>query len=272
VRSGCQTVGVAADFAGLTARCYATYRRDVPGVLLDAVVTTAGLNSADWVLDLGCGTGQVAAVLSSRVRGVVAIDPEPDMLSGLRARLTTEHIENVLPVLASDGDLPAVSQLFGARFGAVTVANALHWMDMDRVFGQVRRLLRPGGALVIISQGPPMWLADTSWARDLRAYLGEWAGSPLTGTCGTDREAAEDRRVRMGAHGFSRVELVEHSYENEIDLTYIAGHLYSAMPHAMVPVDRRPAFQSGLQQALREHLAEGTLIERIDATALMGLP
>ena len=143
-------------------------------------------------------------------------------------------------------------------------------MDTERVFGQARRLLRPGGALVIISQGPPMWLADFSWARDLHAYLREWVGGPLTGRCGTDREAVEERRVRMGAHGFSSVELVEHSYENEIDLTYIAGHLYSAMPQAMVPIERRPEFQSGLQRALREHLAEGRLTERIDATALIG--
>jgi len=143
-------------------------------------------------------------------------------------------------------------------------------MDTERVFGQARRLLRPGGALVIISQGPPMWLADVRWARDLRAYLAQWVGSPLTGTCGTDREAVEERCVRMGAHGFSTVELVEHSYENEIDLTYVAGHLYSAMSQAMVPVERRPEFQSGLQRALGEHFAEGRLTERIDTTALIG--
>ena len=51
------------------------YRRDVPGFLLDAVVLAAQISSVDWVLDLGCGTGQVAAVLSSRVGGVLAIDP-----------------------------------------------------------------------------------------------------------------------------------------------------------------------------------------------------
>jgi ubiquinone/menaquinone biosynthesis C-methylase UbiE len=246
------------------------YRRDVPGSLLDAVVLTAQITSADCVLDLGCGTGQVAAALAPRVGGVLAIDPEPDMLSGLRARLTAEHVGNVLPVLASDADLPAISRLFGARFGAVTVANALHWMDTDRVFGQARRLLRPGGALGVISQGPPMWLADTSWARDLRAYLAQWVGSPLSGTCGTDRDAVDKRRARMGAHGFSTVELVEHSYENAIDLTYVAGHLYSAMPQTVVPVGRRPEFQSGLQRALGEHLAEGRLTERIDAIALIG--
>ena len=246
------------------------YRRDVPGFLLDAVVLTAQISSADWVLDLGCGTGQVAAVLSSRVGGVLAMDPEPDMLSGLRARLAAQHIGNVLPVLASDGDLPAISQLLGARFGAVTVANALHWMDTDRVFGQARRLLRPGGALVIISQGPPMWLADTSWATDLRGYLAEWVDGSLTGTCGTGREAVDERRARMGAHAFSSVELVEHHYEVEIDLTYVAGHLYSAMSQEMVPVERRPEFQSGLQRALGEHLAGGRLTERIDATALIG--
>jgi len=143
-------------------------------------------------------------------------------------------------------------------------------MDTDRVFGQARRLRRPEGALVIISQGPPMSLAEACWARDLRAYLAGWVGSPLTGTCGTDRETAEGRRVRLAAHGFSSVELVEHSYENEVDLTYIAGHLYSAMPPAMVPDERRPEFRSGLQQALREHLADGTVTECIDATALIG--
>ena len=73
--------------------------------------------------------------------------------------------------------------------------------------------------------------------------------------------------MRMAAHGFSSVELIEHSYENEIDLTYIAGHLYSAMPQTSVPAERRPEFQSGLQRAL---LAEGTVTERIDATALIG--
>jgi hypothetical protein len=40
----------------------------------------------------------------------------------------------------------------------------------------------------------------------------------------------------------------------------------------MVPTERRPEFQSGLQRALREDLAEGKLIERIDATALIGVP
>jgi hypothetical protein len=40
----------------------------------------------------------------------------------------------------------------------------------------------------------------------------------------------------------------------------------------MVPVKRRPEFQSGLRCALREHLIEGQFTERIDATALIGLP
>jgi ubiquinone/menaquinone biosynthesis C-methylase UbiE len=259
------------DFAGPTARYYAMHRRDVPGVLLDAVVTAAGVTLADWVLDLGCGTGQVAAALSGRVGGVLAVDPEPDMLGGLRARLAADRVENVLPVLASDASLSAMAQLLGARFGAVTIANALHWMDADRVFGQARRLLRPGGALVIISQGPPMWLADSGWSRDLRGYLADWIGGPLTGSCDTDREAAEQRRERMRAHGYSGVDLVEHTYENDIDLAYVAGHLFSAMSLTTVPVERRPDFQSGLQRALSKHLADGKLTERIDAIALIGV-
>jgi hypothetical protein len=75
------------------------------------------------------------------------------------------------------------------------------------------------------------------------------------------------RSAARGCELFSSVEVVEHTDENAVDLTYIAGHLYSAISQAMVPVGRRPEFQSGLQRALRKHLAEGTLAERIDASS-----
>lgn len=171
--------------------------------LLDAVVTTAQITSADWILDLGCGRARHAQWPSRPA--------------------DSQHAGNVLPVLACDGNLPAISQLFGAGFGG-------HRRQRTALDGYRPRLrpgpatARPGGALVIISQGPPMWFADTSWASDLRAYLAQWVGSPLTGTCGTDREAVDERRARMEAH-VSTVDLVEHSHENQIDLTYIAGHL-----------------------------------------------
>lgn len=78
---------VRGEFSGATASCYALYRRDVPDTLIEAAVRTVGLTDRDVALDLGCGTGQVAVPLSPYTSAVLAIDPEPNMLASLRARL-----------------------------------------------------------------------------------------------------------------------------------------------------------------------------------------
>lgn len=259
------------DFAGVTASHYATYRRDVPDVLIEAVVRAAELTDDDIALDLGCGTGQVSLPLARHVGLVVAVDPEPAMLAGLRVRATATKGANVLPVLAADRELPLISNVWAASLGAVTVGNALHWMDTRHVFAQSRALLRVGGALVIISQGPPMWLSDADWSRDLRAFLERWTGGTVSATCGTDRGTLERRARGLGEHGYERVEIVEHAYENEVDLTYIAGHLRSAMPESTLPREREAEFRDRLKDSLRPHLRTGAVTERIESTALIGV-
>lgn len=262
---------VRGEFAGATASCYALYRRDVPDALIEAAVRTVGLTDRDLALDLGCGTGQVAVPLSRYTDAVLAVDPEPNMLAGLRARLAVAEAENVLPVLAADRELPVIATMFGASLGAVTVGNALHWMDSARVFAQSRALLRVGGALIIISQGPPMWLADSAWSRELRVYLEKWTGEAVDAMCGTNRAALDQRASGLRRCGYARVEVVEHTYENEVDLTYVVGHLRSAMSESTLPPEREAEFEAGLNDALGPHLQHGPLIERIEATALIGI-
>jgi hypothetical protein len=205
------------------------------------------------------------------VGAVLAVDPELSMLAGLRARLAAREVVNVLPVLAADRDLPVFQTMWGASLGAVTVANALHWMDPEGVFARGLALLRIGGALIIISQGPPMWLADSAWSRDLRAFLERWTRGSVGSTCGTDRATLERRAHGLRACGYQRVEVVEHAYDSEVDLSYVAGHLRSAMSESSLPTERVAEFHAGLEDALRRHLRAGPLIERIEATALIGI-
>jgi len=189
---------------------------------------------------------------------VLAADPEPDMVTGLRERLTSIGLLNVLPVLAADRDLVVIATVCGSSVGVVTVANALQWMDADRVFLQCRRLLRVGGALIVISQGPPMWLSNSAWSRELRAFLARWTGGPLSATCGTDRATLERRALRLRRCGYEQIEVVEHAYENEADLTYVAGHLRSAMSESALPPDREPEFLANLNAALAPASGGGT--------------
>lgn len=258
---------MSSDFAGSTTEHYRRYRRDVPAVVLDQVCTRLGVRPDDPVLDLGTGTGQVAVPLASRVGSVLAVDPEPDMLVQLRRRLSAEQVANVVCVLGSDADLPALSGAVPVGFGAVTVGNALHWMDAAAVFASCARVLRPGGGLAVITSGQPLWLAEQEWTRALRTHLETWTG-PLRSTCGTDGHTLEQRSAQLQRTGFDDVSVLEHRDQVQLDVEHVIGHLYSAMSQDQVPSSPRAEFETGLRTALQPH--EHDLVEDVTMTVLLG--
>jgi hypothetical protein len=57
-------------------------------------------------------------------------------------------------MIGADTDIPALRALFGSqRAGAVTIAQALHWMNHDELFQAAIPLLRPGGGIAVITNG-----------------------------------------------------------------------------------------------------------------------
>ena len=100
----------------------------------------------DWVVgDLGCGTGHVAEALAPCVAKVVAVDESGPMLESARKRLESHgNVElrvgtiETLPI--DDGALDAAILFLVAHF--VT--------DPARAMSEVRRVLRPGGRLLVV--------------------------------------------------------------------------------------------------------------------------
>ncbi|MFW6695019.1 class I SAM-dependent methyltransferase [Streptomyces sp. MAR4 CNX-425] len=122
-------------------------RFTVVGDLLERV--TAGHDRAA-VLDLGCGTGSLAARLQRRMPAldVVAVDADPVLL-GLGRRLHGTRVRFVDTVVgglgwADDLDL-------GRPLDAAVSASMLHRLPervLLEVYGRLHTLLRPGGLLV----------------------------------------------------------------------------------------------------------------------------
>jgi ubiquinone/menaquinone biosynthesis C-methylase UbiE len=260
---------VPSDFAGSTARYYRRYRRDASGDMLAELCDVLGLTHDDRVLDLGCGTGQVAVPLSARVGGVLAVDPEPDMLAQLDARITDAGVENVTTARGDDSDLPTLLAGQGDdRFAAVTVATALHWMDAERVFRAGLDQLRAGGGVAVITQGRPIWLQASDWARELHDYLEHWVG-PVTSNCGTDQDAFEERRRLMVRVGFPTVLSFAHTDQIPVDVDYIIGNLYSAMSENQIAAPDRPHFERGLHRVLDPYVDTAALVDHAEATMLV---
>ncbi|QNE37317.1 class I SAM-dependent methyltransferase [Leifsonia shinshuensis] len=244
------------DFAGTTAQYYAEFRRDLPADQTDRLVAAAGLRATDVAVDLGCGTGQLAAPLAPHCAAVVAIDPEPDMLAGLRAR----HAERVVCVLGDDSDLPVLAIPFAAPIGLVTIGNALHWMDERATLGAAAALLRPGGAIAVVTQGPPLWLGPAPWQRTVRSALESLYG-PVTGNCRTDRPALDERRETAASLGLG-AEVLTWQAAHHVTLDWVLGHLGSALgAEQLTRMDE-------LRDLLRP-LAGEDLVEEVTTTVLL---
>lgn len=90
-------------------------------------------------LDVACGTGKSSVALTEIASRVVGVDISSGMLAHSEAHERVEYVETVAE------DLPFEDE----SFDLVTVSSAFHWFDRDRFLSESRRVLRPGGWLII---------------------------------------------------------------------------------------------------------------------------
>ncbi len=166
-------------FRGEVADFYHRYRRGYPQPVIDSLVEVFELTEDDTVVDLGCGTGQLALPIAERVRAVTGVDPEPDMPRHARRAASERGVTNVNWMIGAGTDMPALNALLGDQaVGAVTIGQALHWMSHEELFRALIPLTRPGGGVAVVANGTPLWLQDTAWSQALRGCLERWWGCP----------------------------------------------------------------------------------------------
>jgi SAM-dependent methyltransferase len=113
---------------------------------LELLVAAAGAGPDDTVLDVACGPGLVACAFARVARHVTGIDITPAMLDRARQVAGESRIENVSFQLGNAHPLP-----FGdASFSIVVSRFAFHhFLDPGAVLGEMRRVCRPGGRVVV---------------------------------------------------------------------------------------------------------------------------
>jgi SAM-dependent methyltransferase len=120
---------------GAAAAAYAEHRPDyAPAAVRWALDPAPGPR----VLDLGAGTGKLTATLVALGAELIAVEPDPAMLTELSRALPTVR---ALPGTAEAIPLP------DASVDAVLAGQALHWFDMDVAGPEIARVLVPGGIL-----------------------------------------------------------------------------------------------------------------------------
>jgi SAM-dependent methyltransferase len=125
------------DHFSRQAAAYSRYRPAYPPELISYVAALAP--SRGLAIDCATGSGQAAVALARHFERVIAVDGSvPQLIRAMPAAGVTylAGLAERLPLRAACGDLVAAAQ-------------AAHWFDFERFYGECRRVLRPGGLVAV---------------------------------------------------------------------------------------------------------------------------
>lgn len=166
---------------GPQASAYLTSANHAQGADLEQLVAIVRAHPGAQVLDLGCGAGHVSFLTAPHAARVVAYDLSADMLGVVAGEAAKRGLTNVDTQLGAAESLPFGNASFDLVFSRYS---AHHWADVGAALREMRRVLKPGGRVVICdvaSTGQPLFdtylqavevLRDTSHVRDYAAS--EW--------------------------------------------------------------------------------------------------
>jgi SAM-dependent methyltransferase len=174
------------EFAERYARFNQLRDRLLPGIAQWLAGHAAG---GDRALDLGCGDGLHAARLADRYRQVFAVDLSGSLLELARTRHPRPNLTY------QQRGVREVTPERDGRFDAVVSVNSLHHVGpLAEVLARVRRLVAPGGWLVVADIVDPGGWGDRDWHID-QAFAGARSFYQLAG--GDPDVAADTLRLLL---------------------------------------------------------------------------
>lgn len=117
------------------------------------------------VVDLGCGPGYYCPDLRARASILYCVDTDPEALQMARERTTGAVFLN------STKDIPENG------IDVVVMANSFHDMDRERMKGEILRVIKPGGIVIVVDWkkeptplGPPLHIrmSEEDYIREFR--------------------------------------------------------------------------------------------------------
>lgn len=132
--------GFADHFSSL-ASAYSEFRPTYPPALFEWLATLTPGHELAW--DCAAGSGQASIGLARHFHRVLATDASANQIAAAQPHPGVEY--RVAPAEASG--LPDASA------DLVTVAQALHWFNLDDFYAEVWRVLRPHGVLAVWTYG-----------------------------------------------------------------------------------------------------------------------
>lgn len=188
------------------AQAYVAARPRYPQALFELIA--AGAPGLDTAWDCATGNGQAALALAEHFAQVEATDASAGQighaLSHPRVRYSVQPAER--------------TDFAGGRFDAITVAQALHWFDLDLFYREAKRVLRRGGVIAV-------W--GYAWQRvspEIDEVVERTLLAPLKGYWARENRLLWDGYDKI-AFPFERIAVPELAMNVEWDLRQFLGYV-----------------------------------------------
>ena len=123
---------------------YVRYRPGYPKEALDYLYTVVGFRGDSTIADIGAGTGIFSAYLLERGSRVIAVEPNDAM------RQAAEEELGRYPNYVSASGSAEHTGLADQSVDYIVCAQSFHWFDRAKAHAEFRRILRPGGRVVLL--------------------------------------------------------------------------------------------------------------------------
>jgi SAM-dependent methyltransferase len=152
-------------FSGRVA-AYRRYRSRYPREIIPLLHERCGLTPESIVADIGAGTGMLAELFLENGNTVFAVEPNAEM------RAACEELTAQFPQLTCVDGTAEATRLPDGSIDLIAVGRAFHWFDHAKCRPEFKRILRPGGWVVLVGQGPRR-ANDDGVQRDYQEILRE---------------------------------------------------------------------------------------------------
>ncbi|MEW1658775.1 MULTISPECIES: class I SAM-dependent methyltransferase [unclassified Streptomyces] len=191
------------------------------------------------VLDIGCGDGTAAATAADALAGhrVIGVDWSQDAL-----RRAAPRIDHVVRGQLTDDGLPFATGSADAVLFSEVIE---HLVDPDAALDELRRVLRPGGHLLLSTPNLAAWYNRGLLLAGVQPVFSEVSLRAIHGRPGTQvvghlrLYTARALRAFLTASGF--------------DVIRIAGAPYHDVPRPLRPLDRAACHAPSLSSILLAH-------------------
>jgi ubiquinone/menaquinone biosynthesis C-methylase UbiE len=212
------------DHFSQVAATYSAYRPNYPSMLFEYVARVAPGHDLVW--DCATGNGQAATGLANHFAKVIATDASASQIAQAIPHARVEY--RVAPAEASGLDDHSAD--------LVTVAQALHWFDLHQFYPEVRRVLKPGGAIVV-------WAYLDCYIDDVRVNtLIQRLNKEIVGPYWPPERRLIDEEYRTLPFPFREIETPGFTLEHAWSMAELCGYLrsWSATSRYMAAHGRDP--------------------------------